>query len=277
MKQLQSLQELQGFRAALHKSGQTLAFVPTMGALHAGHMALVTEGLKQADICLPYIFVNPTQFAPGEDLDTYPRTLQSDMEQLAAAGAQAVYLPQVEDVYPDGPKTTIHIDGITDMLEGEIRPHFFDGVATVVHTMLSHAQPDIALFGEKDYQQLQVIKKMVSDFKMPINIIGVPTIRDKNGLALSSRNAYLSADDYAVAIQLNKILFTMADKVHAGEDMNEVEEWAKAALEKAGFTKVDYCTIRNAYTLEKPDNSTNLRILAAAHIGSTRLIDNIPI
>ncbi len=264
MQQLKTLSDLKNFQKSI--KGKTLSFVPTMGALHAGHIALVEEGLKQADICLPYIYINPTQFAAHEDLDQYPRTLEADLAKLENAGAQAVWLPSTTDIYPNGTKTDVHIDGITEELEGEFRPHFFDGVTTVVARMFRLAKPDIALFGEKDFQQLQVIKKMTHELDFPIQIIGVPTQRDKNGLALSSRNAYLSEEQYEIAIELNKILVQLAQNM-------VTEKQATQLLLNCGFDKVDYCVQRNSETFgaENPN-----RVLAAVHLGKTRLIDNMP-
>lgn len=249
--------------------GKTISFVPTMGALHEGHITLVRAGLRRADICIPYVFLNPKQFAAHEDLNRYPKTLEADLAKVEAAGAQACYVPDAGEIYPDGFQSVVSVKGISEPLEGEYRPHFFDGVATVLSKMFLHVMPDMALFGEKDYQQLLVIKKLVRDLDYPIEIIGVPTVRDDNGLALSSRNAYLSAEQYHIAMQMNKILRSMADKD---------DEWGHEALTKAGFDKIDYCTVRDADTLLVPDERTKARrALAAAWIGSTRLIDNLPV
>ena len=239
-----------------------------MGALHDGHLALVEAALQKTDQVIASIFVNPAQFAPGEDLDTYPRTLEEDLQKLKVAGCAAVWVPSVDDIYPDGDmKSNIKPAAVAQPLEGERRPHFFQGVVTVVYKLFNHTKPAYAFFGEKDYQQLLVIKHMVQDYNMPIEIIGVPTMRDKNGLALSSRNQYLNDDEYKTAIQLNKILHQMMDK---GED------WAVNELINAGFDKVDYCTIRHAITL-LPSETGPHRALAAAWIGKTRLIDNIAV
>lgn len=266
MKIINQLSELQNFRDATKHDDKKIALIPTMGALHEGHIELVREALKHADIALPYIFVNPTQFAPHEDFDQYPRDIDADIQKLESVGAHALWLPSEEDIYPDGKVADIHVDHISDPLEGEHRPHFFDGVATVVSRMLNLSKPDIAIFGEKDFQQLQVIKKMVADHNIPAEIIGVPTVRDDNGLALSSRNAYLSGDEYTIAIQLNKILEEMASGALD-------EKKAQEKLLGAGFDKVDYCAARNAKTFlpKNPD-----RVLAAVWLGQTRLIDNMP-
>ncbi len=276
MRTLDSIAALRAFVADQRKAGRTIAFVPTMGALHDGHIELVRQGLAKADICIPYIFVNPKQFAPTEDFGSYPRTVEADLERLRAANASAVYLPQPEEIYPASFATTITVNGVSAPLEGEFRPHFFSGVATVVAKMLLQCMPDIALFGEKDYQQLQVIKHMTADLNIPVQIIGVPTVRDQNGLALSSRNAYLNEDQYKIAIQLNKIMKDMGAAIAAGQSVNAAEDNAREALLRAGFEKVDYVTARNADTLEQPDNGDrNLRLLAAAWLGRARLIDNM--
>lgn len=263
MQLIETLAALEQFQNSLNN--KTVALVPTMGALHAGHLALVKQGIERADICLPYIFLNPTQFAEGEDLANYPQTLEADLEKLEACGAQYVWLPCLEDVYPHGPQITHRAGNIAKPLEGASRPHFFDGVVTVVARMFDLSKPDIAIFGEKDFQQLQVIQAMVRDYKFPIQVTGVPTLRDENGLALSSRNAYLSAAEYKIAIHLNMIIKEMAQGY-----INENEAVQK--LQDSGFDEIDYITARNSQTFEinNPD-----RILAAAWIGKTRLIDNM--
>ncbi len=264
MKIVKSIKDL-----SVYRKNKFVSFVPTMGALHEGHLALVREGLNCADICIPYIFLNPKQFAPHEDLEAYPKTLEADLEKLEKTGAQAVYLPDADEIYPDGFSTSVKVSGISEMLEGEFRPHFFDGVATIVTKMLLQCLPDIALFGEKDYQQLLVIKKLVSDLNIPVDVKGVPTMRDENGLALSSRNAYLNEEQYQIACHLNRILSDISKgKIN--------ENRGREALLEAGFDKVDYCTVRDAQTLLPPDeNTTERRVLAAAFIGTTRLIDNL--
>ena len=277
MRALDSIPALRSFVRDARKSGKTVAFVPTMGALHDGHIELVRQGLAKADICIPYIFLNPRQFAAGEDLAGYPKTLDADLEKLRAANASAVYLPRAEDIYPEGFVTKITLGGVALPLEGEHRPVMFEGVATVVAKMLLQCLPDIALFGEKDWQQLQVIKQLVRDLDIPVEIIGVPTVRDQNGLALSSRNAYLSADEYKIAIQLNKILAALAADVKSGKSIPDAEEKARIALRDAGFEGIDYVTVRDAATLQAPVRGANLRILAAVRLGKARLIDNIPL
>jgi len=276
MRNLDSLPALRNFVKDNRKAGKTISFVPTMGALHDGHIELVRQGLARTDICIPYIFVNPKQFAPTEDLAAYPRTLEPDLEKLRGVSASAVYLPSMNDIYPEGFSTSVTVDAVAAPLEGEFRPDFFKGVATVVAKMLLQCLPDIALFGEKDYQQLLVIKRMAKDLDIPVEIIGVPTVRDHNGLALSSRNAYLSADQYNIAIRLNKILKQLGESIKSGQDIVIAETHAHKQLLDAGFEKVDYITARNAETLLPPQKGDkNLRLLAAAWLGKARLIDNM--
>lgn len=272
---LKTIAELRAFVAAARGAGKTVSFVPTMGALHDGHIHLVREGLKRADICIPYIFLNPKQFAPTEDLANYPKTLEADLEKLRAVPANAVYVPNAEEIYPANFATTITVSGISAPLEGECRPHFFTGVATVVAKMLLQCLPDVALFGEKDYQQLLVIKKMVRDLNIPVDIAGVPTVRDKNGLALSSRNVYLTPEQYQIAIHLNRVLDDMLLRAKTGDDIAAIEQNARKTLLDKGFEKVDYITLRDGDTLQPPDKNTkHRRVLAAAWLGRARLIDN---
>ncbi len=267
IKQIKTVAELRAWREPLWPQGKTLSFVPTMGALHEGHLALVKAGQEACDICRPYIFLNPKQFGQGEDLDKYPATLKQDLEKLENLGITHVYVPDPQEIYPDNFQTTVSVSGIAKPLEGEHRPDFFNGVTTVVCKMLLQCLPDVSLFGEKDFQQLQVIKRMVTDLDIPVEVRGVPTVRDDNGLALSSRNAYLSDDDYKIAIQLNQILKDMAD--------NKIDEQsAHQKLLDAGFDKVDYCTARNEETFEVKNPN---RVLAAVWLNGTRLIDNIEI
>lgn len=278
MQKLESLGALRSFVHTNRKLGKSISFVPTMGALHDGHLELVRVGLQQTDICIPYIFINPKQFAPTEDLASYPKTLDSDLQKLSSANASAVYLPRMDDVYPDGFVTTIKLGGVALPLEGEHRPHFFEGVATVVAKMLLQCMPDIALFGEKDYQQLLVIQKMVEDLNIPVRVLGVPTVRDSFGLALSSRNAYLNDSELTIARQINKILSRMVDAVKQSQKYDEIEKSAHDELLGIGFDKIDYITIRDATTLLPANETTkNLRVLVAAWLGMARLIDNVPV
>lgn len=277
MRILDSLPALRSFVKENRTAGKTVSFVPTMGALHDGHIELARQGLARADICIPYIFLNPKQFAPSEDLAAYPKTLDADLEKLRVVNADAVYLPRAEDIYPDGFVTKITLGGVALPLEGEHRPVMFEGVATVVAKMLLQCLPDIALFGEKDWQQLQVIKQMVRDLDIPVEILGIPTVREADGLALSSRNAYLTAGERAIAPKLHETLQAMASRVGAGDDAGTVERDAAASLLQAGFHSVDYITIRDADTLLPARGRENLRVLAAARLGKARLIDNIAV
>ena len=264
--------------AALRAAGATIAFVPTMGALHAGHMALVAEARARADHVVASIFVNPTQFAPHEDLATYPRREASDAAMLEKEGCAILWAPDVATMYPDGPAATIHVSGLGEGLDGAARPGHFDGVATVVARLFGQVRPDVALFGEKDYQQLAVIRQMVRDLSLPVEIIGVPTQRDADGLALSSRNVYLSDEERIAARTLPRALGEAAQAIADGTAVAEALERARSRLESAGFDPVDYVELRDAETLapmaalDRP-----ARLLAAAKIGRTRLIDNLPV
>lgn len=275
MRTLDSIPALRSFVKENRKTGKTISFVPTMGAIHDGHTELVRQGLARTDICIPYIFLNPKQFAPTEDLAAYPKTLDADLEKLRAVNASAVYLPRAEDIYPDGFVTKITLAGVALPLEGQHRPVMFEGVATVVAKMLLQCLPDIALFGEKDWQQLQVIKQMVRDLDIPVEIVGIPTVREADGLALSSRNAYLTPAERSVAPTLHRTLKTMAADIKGGMNIAAAEDKARAALLSAGFGDVDYITARDAQTLLPPEDLKNLRLLAAARLGKARLIDNI--
>lgn len=261
---------------ARQRRGQSegLALVPTMGALHAGHLSLIHLAKRQATPVAVSIFVNPTQFAPHEDFDAYPRTLDTDLEKLGKQ-ADIVFAPTVREMYPEGHATTLSVAGPSAGLETDFRPHFFSGVATVVAKLLIAASPDIAAFGEKDYQQLLVVKRLVRDLALPVEIVGVPTLREADGLALSSRNAYLSPDERKIAGELNLILKRAIAQAQSG-DLRMAEASAIEALWAAGFSHVDYVAIRDAQTL---DHIAHLerpaRILAAAKIGKTRLIDNM--
>lgn len=264
-----------GWRAA----GETVAFVPTMGALHAGHLRLVEQARREARRVVTSVFVNPTQFAAHEDLDTYPRSLALDAELLAGAGCDLLYAPTASTMYPTGFATRIGMDGPALGLETDHRPHFFGGVAIVVAKLLNQVQADVALFGEKDYQQLRVIARLAADLDIPTRIVGVPTERDGHGLALSSRNAYLSAAELDIARRLNGRLAAAAARVRASDPLDVVERETAAALISDGFAGVDYVAVRDAHSLEPVQQgaSAPLRILAAAWLGRTRLIDNMAV
>ena len=270
METVRTINHLRDEVAKARGAGQSIALVPTMGALHAGHIALVGAALSAADKVIVSIFVNPTQFAPHEDLARYPRDEAGDMAKLAGAGAHLVWAPPVSEMYPDGFATRIVVEGAALPLEGAFRPHHFGGVATVVCKLISAATPDMAFFGEKDFQQLAVIRQMVRDLALPVVIRGVPTVREDDGLALSSRNAYLNENDRYIAPMLYKAL----SEVARGRDPREAAE----ALLVAGFTKVDYIEVRDAETLApfNPNLGRPGRVLGAAWLGNTRLIDNVP-
>jgi pantoate--beta-alanine ligase len=254
----------------------TLALVPTMGALHAGHMALIAEAKKQADTVAASIFVNPTQFGAGEDFGRYPRQEEQDARMLEQAGCDLLWAPSVHDIYPDGFATKISVSGVSARWEGEARPGHFDGVATVVAKLLLSVRPDVALFGEKDFQQLAVIRRMVADLDIPVEIVAVPTLREADGLALSSRNAYLLPDEREQAAVLPRALQAARAAILGGTPVVEVLREAKTLLRDGGFSRVDYLALVDAGTLEPLDEPKGeMRLIAAAVIGATRLIDNI--
>jgi pantoate--beta-alanine ligase len=264
--------------AELRAGGGTIAFVPTMGALHAGHMALVTEGKRRSDHVVASIFVNPKQFGVNEDLSTYPRREAADARMLEEGDCAILWAPDVEAMYPQGFATNVSVAGISGDLDGAARPGHFDGVATVVAKLLNQVRPDVALFGEKDYQQLAIIRRMVRDLDLGIDIVGVPTQRDADGLALSSRNLYLSEEERRAARALPRALGEAASAIIGGAPVAETLDAAREKLAKAGFDPIDYVELRDAETLEPVmllDRPA--RLLAAAKIGRTRLIDNLPV
>lgn len=269
-------------RAALapwRREGLRIGFVPTMGALHRGHAALVEHALAACDRVVVSVFVNPTQFAPNEDFARYPRTEAADAALLERVGAQVLYAPAVDEIYPPGDATRVTVAGLTEPMEGAIRPHFFTGVATVCARLFCHVQPDAAFFGEKDYQQLLVVRRMARDLGLGVEVIGVPTVREPDGLALSSRNAYLSAAERAAAPALHRVLQRVAAGLRDGASLAALRADAVRALLEAGFTAPDYLDLRDAETLAPLDrfDATPARLLAAARLGTTRLIDNIPV
>jgi len=278
---LQIIREVGQLTAALvslRARGKSLALVPTMGALHAGHLKLITEGRRVADCVAATIFVNPLQFGANEDLDRYPRQEGKDAGMLEEAGCDLLWLPQPQEIYPAGFATTVSVKGVSDRWEGEARPGHFDGVATVVAKLLCAVRPDIALFGEKDFQQLAVIRRMTQDLQIGVEILGVPTVRDSDGLALSSRNAYFSAEERAKAVELPGALNEAAERISSGVPVEEALEGAKARLRGAGFSRIDYVALVNALTLEPMEQADGpMRLIAAAVIGRTRLIDNIAV
>ena len=259
--------------------GDDIALVPTMGALHEGHLTLVERAKELADRVVVSIFVNPLQFNDPTDLDRYPRQEESDLAKLEAAGCDLVWLPTPADLYPQGFATTISVGGISERWEGEHRPGHFDGVATVVAKLLIGVVPIVALFGEKDFQQLAVIRRMAEDLGLGTRIVGVPTARDEDGLALSSRNALLSEDERVRAVALPKALNGAAEAIRGGEAVSTALDAAKARLSDAGFATVDYVALVDAATLEplSQRDSAPARLIAAATIGTTRLIDNLAV
>ena len=257
------------------KAGETVALVPTMGALHRGHLALVEEGRRRATRTIASIFVNPTQFAPTEDFSAYPRTFDSDLQKLADAGSDGCFAPTVAEMYPPGFSATVTLAGPARAdLEDRFRPTHFAGVATVVAKLLNQAQPDFAIFGEKDFQQLLVIRTMARDLDLPVEIVGAPTVREPDGLALSSRNVYLSLTERATAPVLQKALQQCAQDIAGGQTLAEAGATAAATVSTAGFA-LDYLEARDARDLAPAKAGAPLRILVAAKLGRTRLIDNI--
>ena len=265
---------LRTLQSNLRARGQTSALVPTMGALHAGHLALVGHAATRADTVIATIFVNPTQFGPNEDLERYPRQEAVDIAALEKAGVHAVFVPDVAEIYGADDATRIVMEGPALGLEADFRPHFFQGVATVVSRLLLAAMCDVAVFGEKDYQQLLVIKRMVADLNIPVTIHGSPTIREEDGLALSSRNAYLSKDERQRAPTLYRALQACRDALLAGTEIDVAIASSLAMLNDAGFG-ADYLAVRDAKTLGPVTDLSRARLLAAAWLGKTRLIDNI--
>ena len=275
---LDSVAGLRGAVAAWRAAGLTVALVPTMGALHEGHMALVRAARAHGGRTVVSLFVNPTQFAPDEDFALYPRDPADDLAKLAEAGVEAAFMPPTDAIYPPGFATAVHVDGVTAGLESATRPHFFTGVATVVTKLLLQCLPDVALFGEKDYQQLAAVRRLVADLDIPCRIEAVPTVRAADGLALSSRNAYLSAEERRVAPRLFEVLSWMAAALSQGAKSADSVAHGTAALKAAGFDRIDYLAVCDAETLAPVKRITApARVLAAAWLGETRLIDNVPV
>ncbi|BBD80586.1 pantoate--beta-alanine ligase [Aerosticca soli] len=278
---MQTVQDSAGLRAAIRawrSQGRTVGLVPTMGNLHAGHFALIKLARARVDRVVASVFVNPTQFGPNEDFARYPRTLAQDQAGLAEHACDLLFAPDVATMYPYGPQqsVSIHVPQITAVLEGAHRPGHFDGVATVVCKLFNLVQPDLAVFGQKDYQQLKVIERMVRDLALPVKVLSAPTVREADGLALSSRNQYLSAEERQRAPLIHATLQQMRQLLHKGHARPIVEEAARTHLERAGFV-VDYAAIRRAEDLQEPepDERSGLVALIAARLGQTRLIDNL--
>jgi len=278
---MRTFNRTEALRSALANArgqGRSVALVPTMGNLHAGHMQLVQRARALCDTVIVSIFVNPLQFGPGEDLDAYPRTLSADKEKLFAAGVDLLFAPGAEEIYPQGlaAQTQVRVPELVDTLCGSSRPGHFDGVTTVVTKLFNIVQPDIAVFGEKDYQQLSIIRKMVADLCLPVEIVGVPTVRDTDGLAKSSRNGYLTARERAIAPVIHETLLSCREAIACGFDnFLQLESHARMQLLQAGL-EPDYFAIRDARTLKAVTEETEeIAILAAARLGRTRLIDNV--
>lgn len=257
--------------------GARIGLVPTMGSLHDGHMSLLKAARQRADRVISSVFVNPLQFGPGEDFERYPRTPADDQRLLADAGCDLLFMPPVNEIYPDGPSATrVSVRPLSEILCGVVRPGHFDGVATVVAKLFGIVQPDLAVFGEKDYQQLAIIRRMTADLDLPVEIVGAPTVRSPDGLAMSSRNRYLSAEERALAPRIHATLRAVAGQLEAGErDLRALAESGAAALRQAQM-QPDYFEIRDARTLLDPQpDARELVILTAARLGRARLIDNL--
>lgn len=271
-----SVEALREAMSAWRAAGERVALVPTMGALHEGHLALVRHGCERVDRVVVSIFVNPTQFAPTEDFSKYPRTFEDDCRKLQGL-ADLVFAPGVDEMYPPGFATTVSLTGpATAGLEDRFRPTHFQGVATVVAKLFIQSMPDVAVFGEKDYQQLLVVKRMAADLALPLTVLGFTTVREPDGVAMSSRNRYLSAQERAKAPLVHRVLESCAEAIRASGPIEPALERGRAALAKAGF-ELDYLEARDAETLAPPAEGRPLRLLVAARLPSTRLIDNIPV
>ncbi len=268
--------ELQRYSDAVRSSGKRVALVPTMGALHAGHVSLVASARGAADRVIVSIFVNPTQFGPGEDFERYPRDTQGDIAKLRHAGADIVFMPSVEEMYPEGNSTWVDVDGVTDGMCGRGRPGHFRGVTTIVARLFNAAKPHVAVFGEKDYQQLAAIRRMAQDLRMDVEVLGAPTVRDPDGLAMSSRNAYLSVDARRQAACLNAALYEVREAVRAGErSVRVLEKAARDRIEKEPLAEIEYIEVRDVDGLRALTHVRGRAVAAVAvRFEGTRLIDN---
>ena len=279
MSRIETITSLDALRTRVDgwkREGLRVGFVPTMGNLHAGHHSLVRLAREHADRVVASVFVNPTQFGPDEDFDRYPRTPEEDAAGLQAAGCDVVWMPSVQTMYPFGADNAVRmrVPGVTDVLEGERRPGHFDGVATVVSRLFNQVQPDVAAFGRKDYQQLAVIRYLVRDLAFPIQLLAGDTVREADGLAMSSRNRYLSEAEREQATQIHRSLLAMRDSLLAGEQAAQVEATAMQRLEAAGFA-VEYAVLRTPELAQPSDDGGARVLLIAARLGNTRLIDNL--
>lgn len=275
---LRRLSDLRALTTQWHRDGEVIGVVPTMGALHQGHLSLVEAAKAGCDRVIVTIFVNPKQFNNPEDLANYPRTEQEDAEKLAPYGVDAIYVPDPDQIYPEGFSTTVTVAGLTDVMEGPFRPGHFEGVAIVVAKLFLQTQANRAYFGEKDYQQLLVVRRMARDLDIPIEVIGCPTVREPSGLAMSSRNLLLSSDGLKVAARKHEIMREMASDLSTGKGFEAVAETAHAKLIESGFTKVEYIDLRCAETLEALTQASRpARLFITAWADGVRLIDNIPV
>jgi pantoate--beta-alanine ligase len=277
---VRTVADLRAQAAAWKAQGLRVGLAPTMGALHDGHLSLLTLAAQRTERVVASVFVNPTQFAPHEDFEAYPRDEAGDAALLEAAGCDLLYAPTVAEMYPPGASTTVTVSGVSEPLDGAARPTHFAGVATIVTKLLLQCAPDVAVFGEKDYQQLQVIRRLVRDLDIPVEIVGGPIVRAADGLALSSRNAYLTPEERAAAPALGRALAQVVTRVRAGVSVRDAEVEAEAMLQAAGFSRIDYVEVRGADDLSRlgPGPITGpARVLGAAVLGRTRLIDNMAV
>ena len=278
MQIIRQLSALRERTRLIREGGKTIALVPTMGALHKGHMALVELAKRQADHVIVSLFVNPRQFGPNEDLAKYPRSEEADAARLAEAGVTVLWMPPVSEIYPEGFATSVLVAGLGDVLCGAARPGHFEGVATIVAKLFNQIRPDVAIFGEKDWQQLVIIRRMVRDLDMEVELVGMPILRDADGLALSSRNAYLSEAERRAALTLPQALQQAAAEIEGGADIAGALAAARERLLSAGFGSVDYVALVDAGSLEPLEAlDREARLLGAARIGTTRLIDNFAV
>ena len=275
---VRTLAELRQQAALWRKADETIGVVPTMGALHQGHLSLARAARKKCDRVVVTIFVNPRQFNDPDDLKNYPRTEFEDARKLESIGVDLIYVPEPDQIYPDGFATTVSVSGLSDMLCGESRPGHFDGVATVVSKLFAQTSADFAFFGEKDYQQLQIVRRMASDLDLPVEVIGCPTIREEDGLAMSSRNLLLSDRSRIFAPVLAEVMEDMCEKLSAGAGMAEIVPGARARIMAAGFNEVDYLELRDGGDLSLLDTARpHARLFAAVWLAGVRLIDNIAV
>ncbi|MEX0693503.1 MAG: pantoate--beta-alanine ligase [Rhodospirillales bacterium] len=277
MQIIRTVAEIRQVVSGWRRDGARTALVPTMGALHDGHMSLVRQAAGCSDRQIVSIFVNPTQFSPSEDFATYPRDEARDIAMLEQADVDVLYAPDVTQMYHENHRTRVEVQGLSQLLDGEFRPHFFGGVATVCAKLMTQTMPDVAIFGEKDYQQLCVVRAMARDLDLPVEILGGATVRESDGLAMSSRNTYLSNVERTLAPRLHHEINGVAERVAVGDAIDAACADATSELDRAGFSSVDYVAVRDAETLDVPAAGRPMRVLAAAWLGKTRLIDNVAV